>query len=744
MDDNIAEERPPVRFKRHLEIDDDHKGSDVAEDVDRNELLETPPDFVQPDSNALVFDLDNLFGTQLESNFPDNWTPVSPATGDDASIAFQSEPCSCEPEVGTSLGHSAESSALGVSTGPVLTQSMHEALFSRNLLSNCNVAGIELPWDTDFYRDLFDEDDANRLVPKMPINDVCAVDPEAGPQSVAEAVAEVASFADSNPVHSMYVSCSDDFDFHQKRQQLRDAAIGKLLIVLRHCLLASVTGRHIIALGSEDQQSSGAYDVVDAVVGIRSAATLIKRANSLLSFLRWCAKAGISVVNPFDESFVWQYFQSLRESGAPPTRADSALSAFRFARHILGFECLDETVKSRRLVGICELMLSGKRLLRQALPLTVRQILRLHATLVCEDAHITDRAVIAYILFALYGRCRNSDLLHIRSMHLDFNDEGGFAIIETCNHKSGRLAALKTRLMPIIVPARGIDGSIWISAALSVFHEAGVLLENPIDGPLMHAPAGGIGLFMKRGFRTAEISSMLRRFLELEEPIAGSDMEIVSSHSLKATMLSWCARYGLSPATRSMLGRHTSCLNETFAIYSRDLVCAPVSELQTVIDAVASGNFLPDSQRSEFFKPGMHDTPAVGRDEGQGIYSPVPSVPYDPSIADDWEEVGSVVNPTCTPVHSPVFSESNNAVSCTKGLESVVENDEESDSSSSEGDGLSSDDSELAEPPPKVKRFRAKIPQEERWYVHSKSHLIHRFSGNEHNSVRFLDWENPH
>eukprot|EP00435_Cladocopium_sp_Y103_P072472 s116_g40.t1 len=215
------------------------------------------------------------------------------ANGDEASVTHQSAPFSDAPEVGTSLGPSVDSSAFLESTGPILTQSMHEAMFSRNLLSNCNVAGIELPWETEFYRDLFDEDDANKLIPKMPISDICAVDPDAGPQSVAEAVAEVAQYADSSPVHSMFVSCSDDFDFHQKRQQLRDAAIGRLLIVLRHCLLTSVTGRHIISLGSEEQQLSGAHGIADAVVGIRSAATLVKRANSLLSFCVGVPKQGI-------------------------------------------------------------------------------------------------------------------------------------------------------------------------------------------------------------------------------------------------------------------------------------------------------------------------------------------------------------------------------------------------------------------------------------------------------------------
>ena len=85
-----------------------------------------------------------------------------------------------------------------------------------------------------------------------------------------------------------------------------------------------------------------------------------------------------------------------------------------------------------------------------------------------------DRAVVAYILFAIYGRCRNSDLLMIHSVEPDFTGDGGFVIIQTCNHKTGRLAMLKTRLMPIVVPARGVDGHVWVGDALKAFADAGV------------------------------------------------------------------------------------------------------------------------------------------------------------------------------------------------------------------------------------------------------------------------------
>lgn len=67
--------------------------------------------------------------------------------------------------------------------------------------------------------------------------------------------------------------------------------MAKLVIVVSHWLPASTTGRQILSLGGNDAQAAGAAGIVTAVVGVRSPATLTKRANSLLAFLRWAARA---------------------------------------------------------------------------------------------------------------------------------------------------------------------------------------------------------------------------------------------------------------------------------------------------------------------------------------------------------------------------------------------------------------------------------------------------------------------
>ena len=610
-------------------------------------------------------------------------------------------------------------------TSPTLAREQHDAIFARSLLSNCDFSGLKMPWEVGIFRDIFSDEPAPQpLVPVMEISADVSFGLGAEPQAIGERFAESASATTADPIFASCVSCANGKLYAERRASLRDAAISKLLVVLKHRLSASVTGRHILALGDETSQAEGARSIIDAVVGVRSPATLVKRANSLLTFLRWVAHSCDDSIDPFCESVLWQFFTFLKDANAPATRADSTLSAMRFAHFVLGFDGLAAAVTSRRLVGISEIMLSGKRLLKQASVLTVAQVLGLHSSLKNKNLHIMDRAVIGYILFSLYGRCRNSDFQSIHSIETDFGPSGGFVVIETCNHKAGRLAALKTRLLPILIPARGVNGEVWIADAMQVFCEAGVNLENPIDGPLLPAPAGESGAFLGRSLMSSEVSSMLRSFLGVQDTSHDENAPLFSSHSLKATTLAWAARFGLSPSTRSLLGRHTSCLNETFSVYSRDLMVSPVVELQRVIDEITNGNFSPDEQRSRFFC-------AEGADE----------VRADPNTADGDEciDVESVKSQQCSELLIEVPDGEPTGAGDTQHATGNGPEVELDDSSSDDEGQLSSEDSDMPDlPPPRVKRFRARIPVEEKWFVHAKSRLVHRFENDCHDGVQIL------
>ena len=114
------------------------------------------------------------------------------------------------------------------------------------------------------------------------------------------------------------------------------------------------------------------------------------------------------------------------------------MSGFRFAAYVMGFMHLETIVRSPRIRGLSQQMFAGKGWLRQAATLTVLQVLRIHDVLDSEAAHPYDRAVAAYLLIGIYGRCRHSDLLHLHGCVHDWDEEGGFIELRAAHLKTAR------------------------------------------------------------------------------------------------------------------------------------------------------------------------------------------------------------------------------------------------------------------------------------------------------------------
>ena len=91
-------------------------------------------------------------------------------------------------------------------------------------------------------------------------------------------------------------------------------------------------------------------------------------------------EASPQVSMPFTEQLVWEHFQRLRTSGGA-TSAAALLSAFRYAKFVMGIDCMDGILNSKRLKGLSDIMYAGKRKLLQAQTLSVLQVKALHAVL---------------------------------------------------------------------------------------------------------------------------------------------------------------------------------------------------------------------------------------------------------------------------------------------------------------------------------------------------------------------------
>lgn len=253
------------------------------------------------------------------------------------------------------------------------------------------------------------------------------------------------------------------------------------------------------------------------------------------------------------------------------------LSAFRYAKFVMGFECMDAILVSKRLRGLSDILFAGKRKLLQAQTLTVQQVKVLHSILEGDRSNAFDRAAAGFMLTALYGRCRVSDLSFLDSIKHDHDDAGGFVELFTSVQKTGRSAVKKSALLPILCPAVGVTGTNWVTHALQAFSNVGLSFACHINGPLLRPPSHEGSFLCKRSVNATEIGRLLRGLVGLGVAVADVNCQHVSAHSLKATGLSWSASYGLSWPDRAILGRHQSHTNEIVAIYSRDLPVGPVT-----------------------------------------------------------------------------------------------------------------------------------------------------------------------
>ena len=66
---------------------------------------------------------------------------------------------------------------------------------------------------------------------------------------------------------------------------------------------------------------------------------------------------------------------------------------------------------------------------------------------------------------------------------------------------------------------------------------------------------------------------------------------------LKSTALSWAGKAGLGTEVRQVLGHHSTG-KKPHEIYNRDLLAEPLRQLESLLQRIRTGAFLPDASRS--------------------------------------------------------------------------------------------------------------------------------------------------
>ena len=491
------------------------------------------------------------------------------------------------------------------------------------------------------------------------------------------------------------------------------AAIGKWFIVIRSNTSASAIGLQI------QRDPSHGLDIIRAAMGVKSPNTVLSRANAMLAYMRWHTLEMTSEpLLPLQEEHVWRYVSHLKDVHSPASRATSFVQSCRFAHHILGFHGAQDVIISRRIVGLSEIQLAGKQPAKQARPLTVYELQQLHQIAANASVHVKDRNLASHLLLMAYCRCRHSDTLQIEDGLHDHSRSHGYIQLRTRYHKGSKSATKKSLLLPIVASSSGVGYPEWIQLWWENRVEAGLPVQGELKGPLMPAPlAKGEGC-ATRPITSSEVSQLLKVFLDCKNDV------LLSSHSLKTTLLSWCSKGAVAKEHRRLLGRHSTAVVDADSIYSRDIMYTPLDAMDQIIAAICEGRFLPDAPRSQYWplaEPISRTPVPRGDQQASALPMTPPVVPQHVTLQSFAKPVVKAEDGAADATDDGSFDLVHEPV--------VVSSESETDSSSS--DEAMSSESEVdpettSEQPSKFRAVGPSFPEVfEQWHQHPKTKTIH-------------------
>jgi hypothetical protein len=275
-----------------------------------------------------------------------------------------------------------------------------------------------------------------------------------------------------------------------------------------------------------------------------------------------------------------------------------------------------------RIAGMMHKKLLTKRMLKQSAVYTYHQIVVLMTIVVAESIDTPTRIFAGHILFCIFARSRWGDHQWISELIWDVQYSGrfhGFVQGNTSRTKTAVTAQQRRMFTPLTAPLWDFtDGTAepWWKIWQQLREAEGLIVKA---GTAFFPAPKVSGGWCQRALSAGEASVWVREIFSVHD-VPCPDL---SSHGCKATLLSWCAKYGLDPSVRLALGYHKGASTDTLLHYSRDALSGPLAQLNMVVSEVVAGEFCPDNNRAFYFPgtlPGglsIRQT-SVKVDSGQG------------------------------------------------------------------------------------------------------------------------------
>ena len=343
--------------------------------------------------------------------------------------------------------------------------------------------------------------------------------------------------------------------------------------------------------------------VMDAL-GNKATSTIHARVSPLLQLVHYYEQLGYSCF-PLTEHLVYEYMKNSVHKA--PSFHRSLLLAISFASFHFGLDGAKTVLASGRIKGCAQKHYAEKRKLTQRPPLTVEQVMALEQIVLDQGRTDIDRIGAGFYLTLVYGRLRYSDAQQVSQLTLDMpNAEQGFLEGVAGRTKTSVSLERKCRFLPIAIPTLSLSDQPWIPVWMELREKHFVAARGDERMPLLPNPAAG-NTWSKMPLGVSAGSQWLRALLN---GVAHNSSVPLGTHSCKATLLSWAAKWAMPHGPRRILGYHSEGRDKSLLTYSRDGMAGPLRLLCKMLQDVKAGRFLPDSTRSGRFPGDLMDEEA--------------------------------------------------------------------------------------------------------------------------------------
>ena len=287
------------------------------------------------------------------------------------------------------------------------------------------------------------------------------------------------------------VSDLQDLDYFENKRQQTELALSRWMDILSIDWETSGVGLQLLEDWRVDPSGDGAMATLRAAFGTMNHSTLLKRAGTMKRFIKWYSdtsddRGPFPCVFPLVEPDVWEYFKHLRKERLLGGRGFTAPSTFletvRFAKYTIDLKGASEILESRRLLGLAALEKREKGPVRQAPPLELEHMFRLHSILM-SDANRVDRIGAGCMLLCAYARARWSDVRYIHHVDIE-SHRNGCLVLYTTEHKMSGAALKKEVYLPLVVPWDGITNDNWLHCFMELYRDSGLDTKKVPLGPL--------------------------------------------------------------------------------------------------------------------------------------------------------------------------------------------------------------------------------------------------------------------